>query len=170
MSTFIDENCHYYFEKTLKDCRRSPLQTINGLGRRIYGWGDDWAIRLPGILSPRMMTGAGVIIPFESYVTRDTCDTCGRTEGTVTVHYADIIHQTYCYNLIDWLDKWTSAWGLPGHFYMWCDIVTQEHLLHPWFMNWMSDVVKIIAGTYFSFQKQYPACFMSIRINWKIAF
>ena len=135
MSTFIDENCHYYFEKTLKDCRRSPLQTINGLRRRIYGWGDDWAIRLPGILSPRMMTGPGVIIPFESYVTRDTCDTCdtcGRTGGTVTVHYADIIHQTYCYNLIDWLDKWTSAWGLPGHFYMWCDIMaTQEHLLAP---------------------------------------
>ena len=63
------------------------------------GWVGDWALLLPGILS--LMTSAGVIIPFESYVTRDTCDTCGRTEGTVTVHYADIIHQTYCYNLID---------------------------------------------------------------------
>ena len=34
------------------------------------GWDDDGALLLPGILS--LMTNAGVIIPFESYVTRDT--------------------------------------------------------------------------------------------------
>ena len=69
------------------------------------------------------------------------CDTWHEWEdggqGTVTVHYADIIHQTYCYNLIDWLDKWTSASGLPGHFYMWHHAITEDTGTSPPSLRWM---------------------------------
>ena len=97
--------------------------------------------------------------------------------GTVTVHYADNIHQTYCYKLIDWLDKWTFASGLPGHFYMWHHALqrTPEHLLIA--DLWIECPMRCCSEDccrylfFFTFSNTIStACFMSIRINWKIAF
>ena len=79
-----------------------------------------------------------------------------RGGGTVTVHYADIIHQTYCYNLNDWLDMWTSAWGLPGHFFMWHHGDIQRTREHPRHLGihliYVLNVAKIIASIFIFFE------------------
>ena len=162
-----------------------------GLEEECKGWGDDWTIRPPRILSPRPVSPEWwpdqsrprLIIPFESYVTRDTCDTCGRTEGdsdgALCWYYSpDILLQpNWLTGQVDIRLRTARAflhvmWHLWHHGDIAEDDTGASHPSFSAFDLWIECpmVVKIIAGPFFCFQKQYPACFMSIRINWKIAF
>ena len=145
MSQFIDENCHYYFGKSLKDSRRAPHDNKWVGKKQIKDGVVTWRFACQEYCHSEWWPVPG------NYSVWKLCDTWHLWHvwedggGTVTVHYADNIHQTYCYNLIDWLDICLGTARAFLHVTMWRYFLSWRFLIYG--LNVRCDVVvKIIAG------------------------